>query len=181
MSSALPKVLRSWLTCRKCRDLTRWRRNVVIGMGDIPARLLLIGEGPGKSEDVLGEPFIGRSGKILWQGLMDAAKLARKPLPTIYVTNLIACRPTDEYLGDNRAPRQEEVARCMPRLSKIVALVRPERVIFFGDVAMKEGRRLCPDGVKVRHPAFVARKGGVGSTHYRIFVRGIVDVLKSLD
>lgn len=179
--SKLPNSLRRWLSCKRCKDLAEYRRSVIVGEGTLPCRVLLIGEGPGKTEDLLGEPFVGRSGQLLRQGMRDAAQLAGIDLPTHFITNVVACRPTDCWMGDNRPPSQEEVSRCMPRLARIVTVARPEAVVVLGDVAARECRKLVPDGVKIRHPAYVLRKGGIGSVDYRIFVRGFVTVFESLD
>lgn len=176
----LPARIRSWAKCGKCKNLAKWRRHVIIGEGDLKAQVMFIGEAPGKTEDLLGEPFVGRSGQLLRQGIKDAAALAKVDVPTHYITNVLACRPTDEWMGANRPPNQDEIGRCRPRVAQLIAHIRPDKVVFLGDVSERECRKLCPDGVKLRHPAFVIRKGGIGSVDYRIFVRGLVDVFVSL-
>ena len=181
MPSALPKSLRKWLTCEKCENLAAWRHSVVVGKGSIPARVLYIGEGPGKTEDAFGQPFVGKAGILFRQARVDAAALIkmRRP-PKCFMTNILACRPCDEWRGNNRPPLPEEAELCRPRLSKIVALVRPEAVVFLGDVAERFARKLCPDGVRLRHPSWVDRRGGVGTPDYRSLVRGLADVYQSL-
>jgi DNA polymerase len=181
MVKAIHKSLRKWLSCEKCADLAAWRHSVVIGCGSIPARVLYIGEAPGKTEDTLGLPFKGTAGILFRQGRVDAADLVgvKRP-PSCFATNVIACRPCDEWRGPNRAPYPQEIDNCRPRLAKIVGLVRPEAVVFLGDVAERNAKKLCPDGVKIRHPAFVARRGGIGSIDYKIFIRALADVYESL-
>lgn len=175
-----PKLKR-YLTCELCRSLSKYRRNVVPGIGDIPAKILFIEEAPGKTEDLLGELFIGKYGQLFRQAIKDATKLLLwKHPPSYFVTSVLACRPTDKFMGDSRQPTASEIARCRPRLVRTVALVRPERVVLLGDVADHEARRVCPDGVKVRHPAYVDRRGGIGGVDYRIFVRALTDVFASL-
>ena len=180
MSNALPVSLRKWTHCKRCANLATWRRHVVVGQGDLPARVLFIGEAPDRTADLLGDPFAGPSGQILDRAMRDAARFAKIAMPTYYTTLVLACRPCDVWMGEQRPPAPEEIARCLPRLVRIVTLARPERVIFLGDVAQHECKRLCPDGVKLRHPGFVARKGGVGSVGYRTFVRGLAEVFQSL-
>jgi DNA polymerase len=176
-------ALKRWKHCRRCPKLAADRRNVVIGRGSIPADLLIIGEAPGKTEDLLGEPFLGESGKILKHAIADAAALVKVSVPTYYISNVVCCIPwAEDEDGERelRNPSPTEIANCRPRLASTVALVNPTKVIFLGDVAQTEAKRLCPDGIKLRHPAYVGRRGGIGSCDYRILVRGFAEVFTTL-
>jgi DNA polymerase len=168
-----------WHNCRGCR-LCETRRQVVLGHGARPAQLLLVGEAPGKSEDLLGKPFVGPSGRLLRLGLEAAARMAGVPAPATYITNVVACRPCDYRHGPNRAPEPSECIACRPRLVADVIAARPQRVVLLGDVAAREAAALCPDGVHVRHPAYLLRLGGSSSGAWRGWVRSLADVIEGI-
>ena len=171
------RVSNRWRNCTRCK-LHKFRRNVVMGRGLIPASVLFLGIGPGKAEDLTGEAFRGPSGRVYEQALRDAlADQGMTSPPSIYLTNIVACRPCDGVSEENRDPEPDEVLACRPRLAETVAHVRPDRVVFLGDFAQTEGKALCPDGVKLRHPAYLAREGGRGTPEYRRFVRDLGEIL----
>ncbi len=170
----------NWLKCTKC-DLHKYRRHVVMGRGLKPAKILFIGEAPGKSENLRGEPFIGPSGKLLTLAMERAAKIAKmNAVPSYYITNVVGCRPTDEINGPNRQPTEDEAWSCWPRLEEIYAEVSPRRVVFIGKVAEKFCKAAFPDGIPLVHPAYILRKGGTNSTEYRAFVRSLSMIFKSV-
>lgn len=173
-------VLDRWLTCTAC-GLAQFRRQVVLGRGSLPAPLLLIGEGPGKTEDLRGEAFCGPAGRWLKMLLGDAATLAGCAVPCYYVTNVVACRPTNRKHGDNRAPTQSEALACRPRLSETVALCRPDRVVFLGEVAEREAKVMCPDGVRVYHPSYLMRMKTKRTAQYQRTVRDLAAVFAALE
>ena len=96
--------------CKKCR-LWAGRTNSVFGSGSKKAKVLIIGEGPGETEDKDGVPFVGRSGKLLREYLKKAGLIKKD----VYITNLVACRPPK-----NRDPDYSEVKACEPRVKYIV-------------------------------------------------------------
>src|ERR1700736_1400179 len=99
--------------CRKC-GIGATRRNSVFGEGDACAALMVIGEGPGETEDKLGRPFVGRAGELLERMLL-AIDLPRED---VYICNTVKCRPTldtGERLA-NRAPTPDERRHCRPSL-----------------------------------------------------------------
>ena len=170
--------LQSWLSCKKCA-LWKTRRNVVIGAGEMPAKILFIGEAPGKSEDLRGEPFIGPAGRILRMAITDATTiLKRKKPPTHYITNVVACRPCDEKRGPNRQPNEREAWRCWPRLHDIEKLVKPRKIVFLGKVAETYCSDAFPEGEMLQHPAYILRRGGPESIEYRRFVRRLSEIFK---
>jgi DNA polymerase len=116
--------------CTKCHscDLHKDRKNVVFGEGDINAKLMLIGEGPGADEDETGRPFVGKAGKLLTLAL-EALEIKREE---IYIANIIKCRPPG-----NRNPLENEAQKCIPYLRNQVALIRPKIIVCLGAVAMK--------------------------------------------
>lgn len=164
-------------SCRMC-GLSRFRRNVVPYrlIGPPPARLLFIGEAPGRSEDLRGEAFIGPSGKLLNQLLLDAGAPE-----SALIVNCVCCRPCDTRGGDNREPRPTEVLTCRRNITAIIRLFSaPEAVIFLGAVAERFWRGEYPDGLALRHPAYLLRTGGLASPMYLGQVRLLEDVIKAL-
>lgn len=113
--------------CQLCR-LAATRRNVVFGVGDPNARLMLIGEAPGADEDVRGEPFVGRAGQVL-TAMLNAMRLRRQD---VYIANIVKCRPPG-----NRDPEPDEAAACMSYLRSQIELIRPEAIVLLGKVAVR--------------------------------------------
>lgn len=111
--------------CTQCR-LHRGRKNAVPGTGPADARIMLVGEGPGASEDEVGEPFVGDSGRLLTRLLTDAG-IQRK---SIFVTNSVKCRPPD-----NRDPKPDETLACKPHLKAQVLALHPKVIITCGKYA----------------------------------------------
>ena len=113
------------LECQRC-PLARDRTQVVPGSGDPGARLMLVGEAPGASEDEGGEPFIGRAGRILDNALEEAG-LSRE---RVWIANTVRCRPPQ-----NRAPRDVEIAKCSFQLDAEVVSVGPRVLVALGATA----------------------------------------------
>ena len=111
------------LNCRLC-GLCETRTNVVVGVGNPDSKVLFIGEGPGQNEDLQGEPFVGRGGKLL-DKMLAAVHLDRNK--NIYIANIVKCRPPQ-----NRVPEPDERSACMPYLRQQVALVRPKIIVCLG-------------------------------------------------
>ncbi len=158
--------------CRAC-GLADTRTTVVFGVGDPAAGLMFVGEGPGADEDLRGEPFVGRAGRLL-TGLIEGIGLRRDD---VYITNVVKCRPPG-----NRDPLPEETAACHPYLQAQLRLVDPEVVVTLGNVATRlllgtrEGiTRLRgvehPFGpavlVPTLHPSAVLRGGGAALARAR--------------
>ncbi|MCH9713887.1 MAG: uracil-DNA glycosylase [Cyanobacteria bacterium] len=113
--------------CRHCL-LSAGRQQVVVGRGNPQARLMVIGEAPGAQEDASGLPFVGRSGQLLEQLLLEAAI---DPHHDAYIANVVKCRPPQ-----NRKPTRAELAACLPWLEQQVQLVNPAVVLLAGASAM---------------------------------------------
>jgi DNA polymerase len=137
------------LSCQACR-LAATRTNVVFGVGSENARVMFIGEGPGKNEDEQGEPFVGRAGQLLDKMLL-AAGFSRKK--NIYIANMVKCRPPD-----NRDPEQDEVEACIGYLRSQVQLIAPKIIVCLGRIA---AQRLIDPGFKVtrQHGEFTEKNG----------------------
>ncbi len=120
--------------CRKCA-IGSSRRNSVYGEGDSCAELMLVGEGPGETEDLLGRPFVGRAGELLDRMLL-AIDLPREH---VYICNTVKCRPTfdDGQRLRNRAPDPSELANCRPYLDEQIEIIRPSVLLALGAPAAK--------------------------------------------
>ena len=116
--------------CRQC-GLCKGRKKTVFGVGDEKAKWLFIGEGPGRNEDIQGEPFVGPAGKLL-DNMLVAMGLKRGD--NAYIANIVKCRPTDEN-GKDRPPSPQEVASCMPYLQRQIDLIQPTVLVALGKTA----------------------------------------------
>jgi len=110
------------LECKKCR-LWSGRKNAVPGEGPLNAKIMLIGEAPGRMEDLEGRPFVGAAGKLLTKLLSDIG-LSREE---VYITNLIKCRPPQ-----NRDPLPDEIEACSPYLDRQIRLLMPKIIVTLG-------------------------------------------------
>jgi DNA polymerase len=110
------------LACMKC-PLSETRTQVVFGVGDPDAQLMFVGEGPGEQEDLRGEPFVGRAGRLL-TSLIEGIGLHRE---RVYIANVVKCRPPE-----NRTPLPDEVATCSPFLIRQIAAIGPKVIVCLG-------------------------------------------------
>jgi uracil-DNA glycosylase family 4 len=155
------------LTCTRCKLAGLGRTQVVFGMGDPGADLMFVGEGPGAEEDRQGLPFVGRSGKLLDQLLLEELGATRD---RVYIANVVKCRPPG-----NRDPQPDEIETCRPWLERQVELIDPVVIVTLGKFAAQllldtnEGisrlrGRAHPfrSGVLIPtfHPAYALRGGG---------------------
>lgn len=114
--------------CRRCK-LHSGRTHVVFGIGNPNAKLMFIGEGPGRDEDLQGEPFVGRAGQLLTDIITKGMGLTRDD---VYIANVVKCRPPQ-----NRNPEPDEVASCEPFLKKQIELIRPTIIVALGKFAVQ--------------------------------------------
>ena len=152
--------------CRRC-GLCQGRSNIVFGVGNPDADVMFVGEGPGRDEDLQGEPFVGRAGQLLTDIITKGMKLRRED---VYIANVVKCRPPQ-----NRDPEPDEVASCEPFLIRQIELVKPRVIIALGKFAAQtlvrsaapisrlrgqwhdyHGIRLMP----TFHPAYLLRNPG---------------------
>lgn len=158
----LKKLKDQCLGCRRCA-LCETRHNVVFGVGAPDAEVMFIGEGPGEQEDLKGEPFVGRAGKLL-DDMLELIDLDRSK---IYIANMVKCRPPQ-----NRDPLGIEQEACSMWLSQQIELIRPRIIVCLGRIAamkfIKEdfkitrehGQWFVKDGAMVMalyHPAALLR------------------------
>ncbi|MCI5625653.1 MAG: uracil-DNA glycosylase [Clostridiales bacterium] len=139
--------------CQRCA-LADGRHNVVFGVGSRDAEVLFVGEGPGENEDLQGEPFVGRAGKLL-DDMLELIDLDRKK--NVYIANIVKCRPPH-----NRDPLNTEQDACIGYLRNQVALIRPKIIVCLGRIA---AMRLIREDYRItrEHGQWV-EKAGVAMT-----------------
>ncbi|OLD35317.1 MAG: hypothetical protein AUI83_27430 [Armatimonadetes bacterium 13_1_40CM_3_65_7] len=151
--------------CDRC-PLHRTRTQAVPGVGPASARIMLVGEAPGRREDLTGQPFVGAAGKFLDE-LLASVGLSRSD---VYITNVVKSRPVSgPPPGRNRAPTPAEIAACVPWLHEQLRILRPKVIVTLGRIALDyflPGRRIAdvhgrsiPQGpvtiLPLYHPAMV--------------------------
>ncbi len=123
----LARLQAGWQSCSDC-PLAAGRTCMVFGEGDPRARVMLVGEGPGKEEDRQGRPFVGRAGQLLDKILACVGFTRRE----VYIANVVKCRPPG-----NRTPREEEMAACLVKLRQQMEVIQPQIIILLGSTALK--------------------------------------------
>jgi uracil-DNA glycosylase len=126
-TSAFLELRDSALACTECR-LSETRTNVVFGVGDPDAELMLVGEAPGRNEDLQGEPFVGAAGKLLDELLVGIGMTRDEA----YIANVLKCRPPG-----NRDPQQDEIDSCKGYLREQIRMIEPDVVVTLGNFATK--------------------------------------------
>lgn len=121
-------------SCQRC-PLAERRTNVVFGEGNPTSPLVLVGEGPGDTEDKAGRPFVGKAGQLLDKAIVDAG-LTREQL---YITNTVKCRAADWSTGRpiNRAPTEEETLACRHWLVPQIGFLQPKVILCIGAPSAK--------------------------------------------
>lgn len=151
--------------CRLCR-LHEGRTHLVFGVGNPDAELVFVGEGPGRDEDLQGEPFVGAAGQLLTK-IIEAMGFKRSD---VYICNVVKCRPPN-----NRVPQGDEMETCRPFLMAQLDIIRPKVIVALGATAIKgllqtdekisaiRGRFQQINGIPVMptfHPAYLLRNPG---------------------
>ncbi|MBQ7638316.1 MAG: uracil-DNA glycosylase [Clostridia bacterium] len=138
--------------CEKCVlcPLSETRNNVVFGVGNPDAEILFVGEAPGENEDLQGEPFVGRGGKLL-DLYLNGIGLDRNS--NVYIANILKCRPPQ-----NRDPKPEEMEKCLPYLRELVKIMRPKIIVCVGRIS---AQAIISKDFRVtkEHGIFFERKG----------------------
>jgi len=191
---------RKWLTiqkqaesCTACR-LSGTRSRVVFGEGSSETKIIFIGEGPGRQEDLTGRPFIGRAGDLLTRLIEKEMKLSRSE---VYITNIVKCRPTvDLKMEKDRAPEKDETEACTPFLLKQIEIIKPKVIITLGNPATrfilntKSGITSIHGSwdqfmdipvMPVYHPSYLLRNGGEKSRLYTEAAEDLKEVIKFLN
>ena len=168
------EALRGEIEC--CRDcgLCETRTNIVLGEGNPESPLMIVGEGPGATEDATGRPFVGRAGKLLDEALGEL-RMSRKH---VFICNILKCRACviDGRSVRNRPPLPTEVKACTKWLERQIEIVNPKVILSLGapsarfimerDFRMTKERGLffptkfAPAAIAGLHPAYILRKHG---------------------
>ena len=122
----LEKLKKKILEIKNC-DLKKNATNVVFGDGNINANIMIVGEGPGAQEDIIGKPFIGRAGKLL-DKMLESINLDRKK---VYISNIVNYRPPE-----NRRPTDLEISRYLPYIQKHIEIINPKILVLLGSTAL---------------------------------------------
>ena len=183
LSDEITEFYKSISLCKKC-SLGHTRNKFVFGNGDPNADLMLIGEAPGEEEDLKGEPFVGRAGKLLNKIL---AAIDKNRSDGVFITNVLKCRPPN-----NRDPLLSEVDKCEPYLIKQIEIIKPKLIVALGkisgntllkkDNSLKEMRETIHDyfGTPLKvtyHPAALLRNPNLKKDAWQDF-QWIRDFLK---
>ncbi len=149
--------------CQRCK-LWKGRTHIVYGVGNPHAKLMFVGEGPGRDEDLQAEPFVGRAGQLLTEIITKGMKMRRQD---VYIANVIKCRPPE-----NRNPEPDEITACEPFLRRQIDIIQPKVLVALGTFAAQtllgmrvpisrlRGHWYDYQGVKLMptlHPAYLLR------------------------
>ena len=171
--------------CHRCQ-LGQSRTNLVFGVGDSKARIVFVGEAPGRDEDLRGEPFVGEAGQILTR-LITRMGLTRRE---VYICNVLKCRPPN-----NRNPHADEIAKCSPFMLRQVKAIRPHVVVSLGTFATQTLLQTKEPISKLRgkfhdyhgtplmptfHPSFLLRNRGDSAVYWTVW-EDMVKVLQKLN
>lgn len=157
-------------SCRKC-DLFKGATHAVPGEGPSDARVMLVGQNPGKKEDQTGRPFVGRSGTYL-DKILDIHEIARDRL---FITSVVK-----HITPDNRKPTQEEIFACLPFLLQQCDLIHPSVIVLMGQVAWQVPHEKEIHYVETYHPAAAMRFPDMGKKFKQDFqrVKQLIDEMK---
>ncbi len=133
--------------CKRCR-LWRSAKNAVPGEGSLHAKIMLVGQNPGKEENQTGRPFVGRAGKFL-NSVLNKSGIDRDEL---FITNVVKHKTPN-----NRTPKPDEIQACLPHLTCQIDIIKPEMIVLMGAVAWKVPRTQCIMYVETYHPSAAMR------------------------
>ena len=147
--------------CQRCKLCALGRQQVVFGVGNPAADLMIVGEAPGADEDVQGIPFVGRAGQLLTK-IIEAIDLRRED---VYIANVIKCRPPS-----NRNPEPDEVATCEPFLFEQIDIVRPRVVVALGKFAAQTLLQIDTPITRLRGQAYPFRGAALVPTFHPAYL-----------
>ena len=131
INSAWEELKQRVAACRGC-DLCKTRTNTVLGEGPIDSKVVIIGEAPGKQEDLKGRPFIGSAGDLLTKILENGGGIARN---SVYITNTVKCwPPPEDKAKENGKPTTEQILKCIHFLEAQLLLLRPKIIVTMGNI-----------------------------------------------
>lgn len=159
----LEDLYEQYRNCKGCHFKMPPATQIVFGEGNPHAKLMFIGEAPGREEDIQGKPFVGRSGQLL-NRILDAIGISRDD---VFITNIVKCRPPN-----NRRPTPQEIEISKPLLLGQIKIIRPKAICLLGSAALEgllpahpkisqvRGKKLIWEGIPViptYHPAYILR------------------------
>jgi DNA polymerase len=171
---SLDEIRRDLGECLRC-ELGKSRTNLVFGVGNPHARLVFVGEAPGRDEDLKGEPFVGEAGQILTR-LINRMGFTRDE---VYICNVLKCRPPG-----NRDPQKDEIERCGPFMLRQVKAIGPEVIVALGafaahtllnstvPISKLRGRFHDYHGIPLMptfHPSFLLRNRGNSEVYWTVW------------
>lgn len=180
----LDAICTAWDRCTLCpiSQFTHKHVHYEIVGSDPYVDILFVGEGPGTTEDALGKPFCGDSGRLLREAIVEACQGDDL---TYALVNLVACRPTDKIGGRNRQPSAQEIANCAAHLSTLISALQPNIIVYLGRVPQEYGPKTAWEAGfsgptrNFPHPSYILRQGGKSSAAYATYVTrltGLVDL-----
>jgi DNA polymerase len=166
---------RKWAHCVAC-PLGVAATEHVFARGDLPASVFFVGEAPGETEDIVGEPFRGDAGDM-FEKLLAATRVWLKRDFSYVITNILCCRPTlfDKGRLQNRAPEKTEAAACSPRLYEFFKIADPDCIVTMGKTASKFFPEKSLPRLEITHPSYWLR---TGREHGLEFKRALVHLRK---
>lgn len=172
----IEKLVSKWGNCVTC-PIGQFATRKAFVSGSREPKFLFIGEGPGVSEDVLGEPFVGPAGRLLKVALKEAGFVPRE----VAVTNLVACRPCDKKEGPNRAPLQYEVENCKERLQETIDILMPKILVAVGRVPAQYIGAYGMPFKTIYHPSYILRNGGRRAKQYPDYLKSLKKLRRVTD
>jgi uracil-DNA glycosylase family 4 len=162
----LNRHMRVWGNCVKCQ-IGHYAHRHVFYRGVLPCDILFVGLAPGRTEDALGWPFVGKSGRLLERWIADAVQDADNDCTgassafSYCICNLVVCRPCDKRGGPNRDPYTQEIGNCAPRLKEFIhEFARPRAVVSLGKIAAANMPvDIGLPTLAIHHPSYALRNG----------------------
>lgn len=149
MTSKWAKHKKKWENCTDC-ELCETRYRTVLYKGYIPCDVLFVGEAPGKSENMIGKPFVGPAGHLLTRIIRLAGLLEYR----LGYTNLVCCIPLDEDGNKIHDPHKEHIKACRERLEEIIKIAKPKKIVAVGKLSAKHLSRY---DCSITHPGAILR------------------------
>jgi uracil-DNA glycosylase family 4 len=156
----LPAIREFIGDCTRCK-LHKGRTKIVFGTGNPNAELMFVGEGPGRDEDLSGEPFVGRAGKLLTD-MIKAMGLQRED---VYIANVVKCRPPE-----NRLPEKDEIATCSPFLMRQIDVIKPKVICTLGSCSAQTLLQTTQGISKLRGEWFDFRNAKLMPTYHPAYL-----------
>jgi len=166
-----------YFSCSRCH-LHRTAFRQVIFRGTLPCDVLFLGEAPGNTEDTLGTPFIGSSGKLLEKMISLSSSQEKAGSYSYGISNVICCVPRDDA-NKLRQPTAEEARECRPRLFDLIERAQPKLIVLLGKVAKKyiPTQNINTPCIFLQHPSYLLRKGGMETVEFK---RNLIDLIEGV-